>query len=86
MIDDDRRVAGGFVHDVGRGRVFDVVDLTHVAGDHQHLVGLEFHESRRRNKSVHRDRAPADLAEDVVHLLMRGMRSNEMPVSSRPWK
>ena len=60
MIDDDRRVSGGFVHDVGRGGVFDVMDLAHVARDHQDLVGLEFHECRRRNKSVDRDRAPAD--------------------------
>ena len=67
-IDNDRRVTGGFVHDVGRGRVFDVMDLPHVAGDHQNFVGLEFHERRRRNESVHRDRAPADLAEDIVHL------------------
>ena len=69
LIDDDRRVPGGFVHDVGRRGVFDVMDLAHVAGDHQHLVGLEFHESRRRNKAVDRDRAPADAAEDVVHFL-----------------
>ncbi len=67
-IDNDRRVARGFVHDVGRGRVFDVMDLAHVARDHEHLVGLEFHERRRRNESVHRHRAPADPAEDVVHL------------------
>ena len=85
-IDNDRRVPGGFVHDVGRGRVFDVMDLAHVARDHEDLVGLEFHERRRRNKPVHRHRAPADLAEDLVHLLMRGMRSKEMPVSSSPWK
>ena len=68
-IDNDRRVPGRFVHDVGRRRVFDVMDLAHVARDDENLVGLEFHERRRRNESVHRDRAPADLAEDVVHLL-----------------
>src|SRR5438132_5006703 len=62
-------MAGGLVHDVGRRRVFDVMDLAHVARDDEHLVSLEFHERRRRNKSVHRYRAPADLAEDVVHLL-----------------
>ncbi len=67
-IDNDRCVPGRFVHDVGRGRVFDVMQLTHVARDHEHLVGLEFHEGRRRNKAVNRDRAPADLAQDVVHL------------------
>ena len=67
-IDNDRRVPGRLVHDVGRGRVFDVMDLAHVARDHEHLVGLKFHERRRRNKPIHRHRAPADLAEDLVHL------------------
>ena len=43
------------------------MDLPHVARDDQNLVGLKFHERRRRNKSIDRDRAPADLAEDVVH-------------------
>ncbi len=59
---------GRFVHDVGRGRVFDMMHLAHVARDHEHLVGLEFHERRRRNEAVNRDRAPADLAENLIHL------------------
>src|SRR5207247_4630418 len=45
------------------------MDLAHVARDHEHLVSLEFHERRRRNESVHRNGAPVDLAQDVVHLL-----------------
>ena len=61
-------MARGFVHDVGRRRVFDVMDLPHVARDHEDFVGLEFHESGRRDEAIHRHRAPADLAEDVVHL------------------
>ena len=68
-IDNDRRVPGRFVDDVGRGRVFDVMDLAHVARDDQDLVSLKFHERRRRNETVHRHRAPLDLAQDVVHLL-----------------
>ena len=63
------RMPRRFVHDVGRRRVFDVMDLSHIARDNQNLVGLKFHESRRRNKSIDRDRTPADLAENVVHLL-----------------
>ena len=37
LIDNDRRVSRRFVHDVRRRRVFDVIDLAHVARDHQHL-------------------------------------------------
>ncbi len=61
-------MTGGLVHNVRRGRVFDVMDLAHVAGNHQHLVGLKFHERRRRNETVHRHRAPFDLCQDIVHL------------------
>ena len=68
-IDNDRRVPGGLVNNVRRRRVFDVMDLAHVARDHQHLVGLEFHERRRRNKAVHGHRAPANLRQNIVHLL-----------------
>src|SRR5438067_2914295 len=67
-IDNNRRAPSRLVHDIGRGRVFDVMDLTHVARDHQNLVSLKFHERGRRNKSVHCHRAPIDLAEDIVHL------------------
>src|SRR5256886_17060278 len=56
------------MHDIGRGRVFDVMDLTHVARDHENFVSLKFHERGRRNKSVHCHRAPTDPAEDIVHL------------------
>src|SRR5262245_61346760 len=45
------------------------MDLAHVTRDHQHLVSLEFHERGRRNKTVHSHRAPADLCQDIVHLL-----------------
>src|SRR6516225_11873126 len=45
------------------------MNLSHVAGDHEHLVGLEFHEGRWRNKSVHGYRAPANLRQNVIHLL-----------------
>src|SRR5438270_5866659 len=55
--------------DVGRRRVFDVMDLAHVTCDHQDPVSLEFHERGWRNETIYRDRAPADLAEDIVHLL-----------------
>ncbi len=55
--------------DVRRGRVFDVMDLAHIAGDHQDLVGLKFHESGRWYESVNRHRAPADPAENIVHFL-----------------
>ena len=60
---------GGFVNDVRRGRVFDMMDLAHVARDHEHLVGLKLHERRRRNESVHRHGAPPNLCQDIVHLL-----------------
>src|ERR1700730_3035356 len=46
-----------------------MMDLAHVAGNHQHLVSLKFHERRWGNKSIHRYRAPADLRQNVVHLL-----------------
>src|SRR5215831_6201201 len=59
----------GLVHNVGRGRVLDVMDLPHVARDHQHFVSLKFHERCRRNESVHRHCAPIDLRQDIVHLL-----------------
>ena len=68
MIDDDRSVPGRLMHNVGCRRVFDVMDLAHVARDHQDLVGLKFHERRWRNKPVHRHRPPANLREDIVHL------------------
>src|SRR5262245_43549672 len=45
------------------------MDLAHVARDHQYLVSLKFHERCRRNKSVHGHRTPANLREDIVHLL-----------------
>ena len=54
---------------VRRRRVFDVMDLPHVARDDQNFVGLEFHERRRRNKPVHRHSPPVNLGENVVHLL-----------------
>ena len=57
------------MHNVGRGRIFDMMDLAHVARDHQNLVGLEFHERGWRNKAVHRHRAPIDSAENIIHLL-----------------
>ena len=66
-IDNDRGVSRGFVDDVRRGRVFDVMDLAHIARDHQNLVGLKFHEGGRGNKSIHRHRAPFDFREDIVH-------------------
>ena len=62
-------MSGRLVHDIGRGGVFDVMDLAHVARDHENFVSLEFHERGRRNKSVHRHRAPIDRPENVVHLL-----------------
>src|SRR5205823_6381421 len=45
------------------------MDLPHVARDNKNFVGLKFHERRWRNKTVHGHRAPADLGENVVHLL-----------------
>jgi len=57
------------MHNVRRRGVFNVMDLAHVARDHENFVSLKFHERRRRNKSVHRDRAPFDLREDIVHFL-----------------
>src|ERR1043166_6059751 len=45
------------------------MDLAHVTCDDQDLVGLKFHERGWRNESIHGHRAPADLAEDLVHLL-----------------
>ena len=62
-------MARRLVDDVGRRRVFDVMDLPHIARDHQNFVSLKFHERRRRNKSVHRHCAPIDLGKDVVHFL-----------------
>ena len=35
LVDNDRGVARRFMHDVGCRRVFDVIDLAHVACDHQ---------------------------------------------------
>src|SRR6184192_1892447 len=52
-VDNNWRVPSRLVHDIGRGRVFDVMDLTHVARDHKNFVSLKFHERGRRNKSVH---------------------------------
>ena len=66
-IDNDWCVPGRLVYDVWRGRVFNVMHLPHVARDHEHLVGLEFHEGRWRNEAVNRDRPPANPAEDLVH-------------------
>src|SRR5262245_54666463 len=48
------------------------MDLAHVARDDQHLVSLKFHKGGRRNKSVHGYRAPANLREDIIHLLNAG--------------
>src|SRR6266581_1708597 len=67
-VDNNWRVPSRLVHDIGRGRVFDVMYLTHVARDYENLVSLKFHERGWRNKPVHRHRAPIDPAEDVVHL------------------
>ena len=68
LVDNDRGVPRRFVHDVGRRRVFDVIDLAHVARDHENAIRLKLHERRRRNKTVHRHAAPANLAQDLVHL------------------
>ena len=57
------------VDDVRRGRVFDMMDLPHIARDHQYLVSLKFHERRRRNKSVHRHCAPIDFRKNIIHFL-----------------
>src|SRR4030095_16718018 len=57
------------MHNVRRRRVFDMMDLAHVARDDQHLVSLKFHERRRRDKSIHSYRAPSNLLQNVVHLL-----------------
>src|SRR5262245_10231559 len=46
-----------------------MMDLAHVARYDQYLVSLKFHERRRRNKAVHGNRAPANLRQNVVHLL-----------------
>ena len=62
-------MAGRLVDDVRRGRVLDVLDLPHVRRDDQHAVRLELHERRGRDEAVDRRRAPADPAEDRVHLL-----------------
>src|SRR6267378_4848446 len=56
------------MHDIGRGGVFDVMDLTHIARDHENFVSLKFHERGRRNKSVYCHRAPIDRPENLVHL------------------
>src|SRR5438093_6507048 len=69
MIDGNGRVTGGLVHNVRRGRVFDVMDLAHVACDHQYLVSLKFHERRRWNESVYGHCAPLDFRKNIVHLL-----------------
>jgi hypothetical protein len=62
-------VARSLVDDIRCGRVFDVMNLPHVARDHQHLVRLKFHERRRWNETIHGDGAPIDFRQDVVHLL-----------------
>ena len=62
-------MAGCLVHDVGRGRVLDMMDLPHVTRDHQDLVGLKFHERCRWNKTVDGNCAPLDLRKNIVHLL-----------------
>ena len=68
-VDNDRRVPRRFVDDIRCRRVFDVIDLAHVARDHQDAIRLELHERRRWNEPIHRDAAPADLAKDFVHFL-----------------
>src|SRR5436305_11323199 len=60
---------GRHMHDTGRRCVFDVMDLAHVARDNQDLVSLEFHERCWWNKAVHSHRAPANLRQNIVHLL-----------------
>src|SRR6188472_4405095 len=60
---------GSLVHNIRRRRVFDVMDLAHVARDDQHPVSLKFHERRRRDKAVHSHRAPANFRQNIVHLL-----------------
>jgi len=66
-IDYDGRMPSRFVDNVRRRRVFNVMDLAHVACDHEYLVSLKLHERGRRNETVHRHRAPADLAQDLIH-------------------
>ena len=45
------------------------MDLAHIARDHQNLVGLEFHERRRRNEAIHRHCPPVNSSQDVIHFL-----------------
>src|SRR5678815_988655 len=68
-INDNRRVPGRFMDDIWRGSVFDVMDLPHVAGDHEYLVSLKFHESGWRDEAIYGDAAPIDFPQDIVHFL-----------------
>ena len=68
LVDNDGGMPRRFVHDIRRRRVFDMIDLAHIARDHEHAIRLKLHERRRRNKTVHGHAAPADLPEDLVHL------------------
>src|SRR4051812_44930033 len=68
-VDDDRSVPSGLMHDVWCRCVFDMMDLPHIAGDDQDLVGLKLHERGWWDKAVYSNRAPFDLPQDVVHFL-----------------
>ena len=64
----DRRVARGFVDHVGRGRVRQVLDRTHLGRDRQDAERLKLLERARRNEPVDAHRAPAEPAQARVHL------------------
>jgi hypothetical protein len=68
-----RRMARGFVQDVRRRRVQEVLDAAHIEGDHQHPQGLELHEDRRGDEAVDHHGAPAERSRQAFISSMDGI-------------
>ncbi len=87
-VGDERRVPGALVHDVGRGRVLDVLVSADVRRDGEHAPALELREYGGRDESANRDGRPARAGELHVHLVYggdaldldpRGLEAREVP-------
>ena len=66
--------------------VYSMMDSSHIARDHQYLVGLEIPQNAAEGMIRRRRPRPIRSSPECFISWMRGMRSKEMPVSRRPWK
>ena len=69
LIGNDWRVPGGFVNDVRRRGVENMVDGSHVQSDGENAILLQLHKRLGRNEAVHYHRPPAEIPKAGVHFV-----------------